>query len=749
MNRHLFFGVFAAVGMLLATSCSKDELGTNQSGGNEARMTFAIGLENGIDVRTRAISDGTSADKLVYAVYNESGELIEGLTGFTDGQVTKENAFSSGSLTENVTLTLAKGQTYTVAFWAQDADCKAYNTSDLTNITVDYTGTNNDETRDAFFKAETFTVTGDETINVTLKRPFAQINVGVTQNDWDAAVASGIEVKQSKVVIKNVATTINLLTGATSGSQEITYALNAIPEEELKVDTDNDGEKETYKWLSMSYILVADESGDGTSPATLESLEFTFKPETGNEIVFSEGLNSVPVQRNWRTNILGQILSSDVQFNIMIDPAYDDDNNFFLAGDAETLRQVAKTGGSVTLTENVTLEQPLVVSDGVSMEINLNGKNISNETGIWNDDNSQWSLIEVKGDLVIKGNGTLQAKENDCYAVDVKDGGKVIIEGGNYVGNISAVYVHTGTAEINGGTFSIQQTASAGSEYAFVINLFDKNRENGTASAVVRGGTFINFNPADCAAEGEHTNFVANGYSSVKVSNDPETYEVVKGVAVSSVENISDAITQALQTETKTIYTTAPLTFSKDTNIDGQGVAIEGSPVYFNGNATVKNMVFANGNNDQGKGSAVYVTAGTSKKITFEGCTFTNAEWDAIQLTDKDIESVTIKDCTFKNTVKGNRYIHLELRNGDQYAENASAKLTISGCTFENITKDYCYDSAITITGFKFTNMTLTNNTVKGAVPETLNSDVIWICDGNNFGSLMSTDDISKAFTVK
>ena len=420
MNRHLFFGVFAAVGMLLATSCSKDELGTSQSGGNEARMTFAIGLENGIDVRTRAISDGTSADKLVYAVYNASGELIEGLTGFTNGQVTKENAFGSGSLTENVTLTLAKGQTYTVVFWAQDADCKAYNTSDLTNITVDYTGVNNDETRDAFFKAETFTVTGDETIDVKLKRPFAQINVGVTQNDWNAAVASGIEVKQSKVVIKNVATSINLLTGATNGSQEITYTLNAIPEEDLKVDTDNNGEKEIYEWLSMSYILVADESGDGTSPATLESLEFTFKPETGNEIVFSEGLNSVPVQRNWRTNILGQILSSDVQFNIMIDPAYDDDNNFFLAGDAATLRQVAKTGGSVTLTENVTLEQPLVVSEGVSMEINLNGKTINNTTDIYNEQQQTWSLISVRGNLVIKGNGILQAKDQDCYAVDVR-----------------------------------------------------------------------------------------------------------------------------------------------------------------------------------------------------------------------------------------------------------------------------------------------------------------------------------------
>ena len=184
-----------------------------------------------------------------------------------------------------------------------------------------------------------------------------------------------------------------------------------------------------------------------------------------------------------------------------------------------------------------------------------------------------------------------------------------------------------------------------------------------------------------------------------------------------------------------------------DVEIDGKGVAFEGSPVYFNGNATVRNVTFANGINATGNGSAVYVTNGASKNITFEGCTFTNAQWDAIQLTDKDIESVTIKDCNFRNTVEGGyRYIHLELRNGGQYVANETAKLIITGCTFENITKDYCKDSAITILGFKFDNMTIENNTIKGEAPEALDSDHIWICDGNKLGVLMTTDQLNQAF---
>ena len=264
MRKHLFSSMLAATGILLLASCSSDELETNQLG-NDTQMTFVINLDNGIGASTRAISDGTQANKLVYAVYNEKGELVENaINSATNGQGINENAFSDG-LTDNVSLTLAKGQQYTIAFWTQNKECTAYDTGDLKNVTISYDGKNNDEPRDAFFCAKTFTVTGSQTINVSLKRPFAQINVGVTQQDWNAAVASGIEVKQSKVVVKNAATSINLRTGATNGSQEVTYSLADIPAENLMVDADNDGTKEAYKWLSMSYILVADESEDGTT----------------------------------------------------------------------------------------------------------------------------------------------------------------------------------------------------------------------------------------------------------------------------------------------------------------------------------------------------------------------------------------------------------------------------------------------------------------------------------------------------
>ena len=342
MNKKLFLGMFAAAGMLLATSCSNDELDVVQSG-NEAQVTFSLGLEGGIATRA-AISDGTGAKKLVYAVYKLNADgtpVLQNVVGSNnEGQFVDTEAFDGG-LTETVSVTLAKGQTYQVAFWAQNPNCNAYTTTDLTNVEVSYNqATNNNDVRDAFFKTVEFTVSGNQTIDVELKRPFAQINVGVYKTDWDAAVKSGIEIEKSSVVIKDAATSINLLTGEVGDETtdvEVSYLSNTIPNEDLKVDLngdkDYDDENEKYKWLSMSYILVADRNADsgngvlGDERDALESLQYTFSPKSGNEITFGDGLNSVPVQRNWRTNILGQILTGNIEFNIRINPIFDGDIN--------------------------------------------------------------------------------------------------------------------------------------------------------------------------------------------------------------------------------------------------------------------------------------------------------------------------------------------------------------------------------------------------------------------------------------
>ena len=311
--KRLLVSLIALSATLLMASCAKEQL-LPQESGSEASVSFMLGVQNSL--QTKTIGDGTGANMLVYAVFDSNGEKV------IIDKVAKKVSFPAVE-----TITLAKGQSYKIAFWAQNDATSAYTISDEMVVSVDYEGAfGNDETRDAFFKTVDLTVTGDAQIDVKLTRPFAQLNVGVTQNDWDAATESGVSIRTSKAVVKEVASSLNLIDGTVKKPVDVTFDFANIPTENLSVDLDGDGTAETYKYLSMNYILPYDET-TGDASTTLSDLEFTFRPETGNAIVLTQGLDAVPVQRNWRTNIVGQILSGDLSFNISIDPGFNGDNN--------------------------------------------------------------------------------------------------------------------------------------------------------------------------------------------------------------------------------------------------------------------------------------------------------------------------------------------------------------------------------------------------------------------------------------
>lgn len=157
----------------------------------------------------------------------------------------------------------------------------------------------------------------------------------------------------------------------------------------------------------------------------------------------------------------------------------------------------------IKLTSDIVVTETTTVSKNIA--IDLNGYTIKNTEDIWNKDTKSWSLISVRNGGILTlldssdvGTGTLLAKENDCYAVDVREGGMLIIESGTYIGNISSVYVHSGTAYINGGYYKVQQISGANG-YGETINCYDANFKNGTATVIISGGSFYNFNPTDAA----------------------------------------------------------------------------------------------------------------------------------------------------------------------------------------------------------------------------------------------------------
>lgn len=492
MKRYLLSTFTIAAAALLVTSCN-DEMDNGLKTGDEGTVTFTAQLPS--EMGTRAFADGLTAKHLQYAVY-EAGQSTP-LKVFGD-ETTVVGEAEMVNLKKSVTLKLTSGKSYDVIFWADATTDSPYTFNPASQeVSVDYSKVNNNSDNcDAFFKKETITVSGNQSVDVKLTRPFAQVNIGT--DDFDAAKASGLEVTQTEVVAKAFAT-LNLATGKVSDEADRTFTMKAIP-------TASDGEFPVaggYKYLSMDYLLV------GADKATVDVAFNYGGPQ-------SRTFTNVPVQRNYRTNIYGSLLTNTTDFNVVIEPAFATTN--YNLGALYTASQI---GGAVTLSDNVDFDRTIAVQPGKTMSVNLNGKTVKNTTDLWENPSvpDSWSLFSVRGTdskLTLSGDGEVIAKANDCFAVDVQDGGHLVIEDGHFNGNVHAVYVYEGVAEIKGGTFEVQQKYSdAEKADEFVLNCYDANRKNGTAKIIVTGGTFIGFNPGDCKAEGNGTNFVAPGYASI------------------------------------------------------------------------------------------------------------------------------------------------------------------------------------------------------------------------------------------
>ena len=308
MMKKVLFGL-SAILALFATSC-QNELEQNVASGDTSTVTFEVAIP---ELATRAYSDGTTAKVLHYAVYDakqkEGSDIVRHLDGLVPAQWPK---FGENQLTTSIQLELVTGNTYKIAFWAA-ADGAPYE-FDLDNATVNvkYDGAvSNDETRDAFFGSTGFTVEGKSSIDVTLRRPFAQLNIGTS--DYAAAEAANFIPEKSKVVVRNIYGAFNLLSGEVDEETEaeVTFDYGTI-------DTTEEFPVGGYEYIAMNYLLV------GTEKSVVD-VEFSYWDEDYDAKTRSVG--SVPVERNYRTNIYGKIFTSTTDLNVTIDPVYSGENN--------------------------------------------------------------------------------------------------------------------------------------------------------------------------------------------------------------------------------------------------------------------------------------------------------------------------------------------------------------------------------------------------------------------------------------
>ena len=756
--------------MFVTASCARENVPAAK--GDAATATFTIALPD--QVATKAISDGLTAKNLLFYVYDENGKYLPELT-------IDDKTFTDKKTTINVQL--VKGLKYSFGFIAvADGNASsAYAFDPATKaITVDYSKmTANDDQFDLFTAAlNDFEVTGPFSQTITLTRPLAQVNFGTTEEDINAAKASGILTDDMKTALtfSEVGSAMNFLTGeVTATAQDVLVAAKVRPAETLTVNGT------AYEWVAMAYVLT------GADKALNDvSLDAEIANADGPMTPLQRSVANVPIQRNHRTNIIGNLFSVTGEFIIIIDEIFETPDYDY----TNTLQLAFFKGGEVTLEKDEVIEHQLVVPAGSNVILNLNGYTISNTEDIWAGDN--WSLISVQGgSLTIKGEGKLDAKENDCYALDIRDGGSLIVEGGEIIGNITAVYVYEGTADIRGGKFSLKQLENGTGEapYRFTINLLDAAGRDGSASAIVSGGSFYMFDPGNNAAEGAGTNFLADGYDSEKdgdyysvsrisvpgatyagtrydtieeayaaalaASDNSPVIELGKGtyapaytfafenpnvlmnvtlkaedglqpekVVISSRLAMSASSAQKVKTgSTLTIkgisFTEAATTVTKNDNTHYYRSGSEAASIYIFGGIvlTVEDCIF-NLNDSNGKATAICTWGDANTKLIAKNCTFNcNSLCKPMQLGNGDNE---ISGCVFDSPKKYGAQIN-------HYKSTDHGKLIVKDCNFINTKYGIALDSRQE--AYYNLDVTLSNNT-KDADSQILyahsNNDAVW-----------------------
>lgn len=261
--------------------------------------------------------------------------------------------------------------------------------------------------------------------------------------------------------------------------------------------------------------------------------------------------------------------------------------------------QKAKKGTTVTLLADVEQNTQLTINKSITLD--LNGKTIKNTEAIWNDDGTSVAILSITNGakVTITGNGTIDAKENDCYAINMVKG-DLTIENGTFYGNVSVVQVQEGTLSVKGGTFDLHQKWEGSSKYLF--NCIDDAYVAGSAKVAISGGTFVGFDPnisPEQKVDGKTPSFAAPGVGITKNENgsftaaDGMTAQILDkdGNSVKAYSTLAEAVAAAEDGQTVRLLadvTESNIKVNANITIDLNKMTVTGSFVTY-GEVTIQN----------------------------------------------------------------------------------------------------------------------------------------------------------------
>lgn len=735
MNKNLFKTFAIAAMAVLACACAKEQVASGD--GETVEMTFNVDVPEAT-ITTKGLSDSKDVNEVICQVFLSSDHtLLESKTvDFVDGKA-------------NVSFSLVNGQKYDFAFWAQMKGTGYYDTSNLSAVKIDYTNAlANDAKRVAFFEVKTGNKARAKSDKVTLRRAFAQVNFGGILDTTRPDAIKGVS--QSKITMTNLASTIDLfntntIAGFTGNVNKVTFDKNpVISGEKLNVNG------VAYQYFATVYVPAPSVNKILTDAVASLYLDSGFSVDVKAP--------NVPIKRNYRTNILGNFFN-DVEYGwtITIDDRFNTPDFTY-----DAVSTGLAKGTTVTLSEDYKVLKDnwsgINIPAGVESVLNLNGHRFANEGNGYKADAK--SALVVKGKLTINGDGEVYCEGNTERKPDVEkqpsntcisvlEGGHLIINGGNYsVGTDvdtkcnATIYVENvgkaGKVEIYGGTFT---NASTSDSHSFVLNQDDELTEK---CITVYGGTFIGFNPADNSSDGAHTNYVAEGYKSVKISESPETWKVVDAsVSVADQAEFEKTLSDLSGTDDVIIKLgTGNFEFKKsgyagNITLKGAGIGktvVTANTFYENKGVTIslENLTFDSKNPYVGDAQLCQflrsdiaftnceingvVGVMAQKSATFTGCTFKNSTNSgftgySIIYYGYNNSTVTVDDCKFETTGKA---ICL-------YGTAGIYNLVVKDCEFLTSNKDKAaiqihtdYTNGDAASTLMRGNVNITNTTVSG-----------------------------------
>lgn len=737
--------MLAIAGMLFATSCSQDELLNEPTTGDYVSAKFTIGTSDGIATRA-TIGNGTKADKVACAVYDEKGTELRDLYAIRDVVDMKAT----------YEIRLAKGQKYRVAFFAYNSTADAYDVTYLTDIIVKDSQNSNIENRDAF----TAYVDVDATVNtinedVTLYRPFAQLNLGVDNTEWTDAVKAGVTVAKSKIVVTNVYDQFSAYDNAivaTAEPKTMTFAMNTIPTEELEVDVDRDGtiaNTEKFKYLALNYLLV----GDAGTEKSLTDVEFVWEnsdaSKTNNPTTH---FKNIPVQRNYRTNIIGKLLTNPATFNIVIDADFIDS---------------PEDDYIVSVWDGESATTPVADADGVyriSSAEELVG--MMNDSKYPNCNNYQNVVLESDIDL---GGNTISGFGDDSGFFDgVFDGqGHSIsnfkIDATNrtyYAGLFNQVSQYSGTNTVIKNLIVKNATVAGTSQVGVIVGGMNGNTivenckvYNSTVKAVKKVGSVVGYTAGGTVKDNYAENCVIE-YSEKEASEILGYENTGSTVSGNTFNNITFVVSATALATELTPDANGVITLTKDYTVTGDwpSLALSGTVTIEGNNHTIKGInqplvagtgginitvndltisesVIGIATVENGLGTAAFISyIDHSGKASFTNCHLfeskvTGNERAAALLAFSEASEVSIKNCSVVKcelTSVGGAAGLVAYTHSTTTVENSKVENTIVEATEDRTSKTALAGAVI---GTVNANTTFTNVTVSGNIVKNNGAD--------------------------